>query len=773
MKHGYVLGATTLALLIPTAASAQVNDDATNIIVTGTRVAKRSAIDSAAPIDVLSQRDLGASPSVDLNDKIAQEIPSFTVQRLPGFDGASFVRPASLRNLSPDSTLVLVNGKRRHRSAFIDTSNQGAQPVDLSQIPEIAIGRVEVLRDGASAQYGSDAIAGVINLVLDDRPGTTLNALVSQYYAGDGFNSQLSGRSGLTLGNGGHLVVAGQYAHVERTDRTVNARHRVGQPKNETGNATFELAVPTGVGVEIYAFGTWGTGRSEIDFRNQPVGNAIYRRSFFQSGPGAIFPEFRVADLYPDGVRARLASYTRDAEVAGGIRSELSDTFSWDLSARYGRNRIRYEVLDTLNPSLGPDTPRNVDAGRLITTELGLNADAVWRLDAGLAEPVNVAFGAAYRDEGYRTVAGQLESWVVGPLRDLTSGSYTFPGLSPASVIDVSRKSGAAYLDVELPLTSRLTLGGAGRYEHYDDFGSNWSYRASALYRLSEAVRLRAAASTGFHAPTPGQQDFTKVTQSADTTAPAPYPIITTGLIASTDPTAVAFGGKPLQAERARNLSAGIVLQPAQGLTITADVYRIIVRDRLAITPQITLPIGSAFNRIQFFANAFDTRTRGIDVVGTYVRPAGAGHLSLSAAYSYNDTDIRPGGDPRIVTPVLRDVIERQRPRHRFVGSAAYAIDRLTLFSRLRVYGAYVDALPYAQAAPYGNQRVSPESFVDISASYRLGTGTDVTIGVENLLGSYPDRATSIISVFGEKYPKTRPYDEDGGRYYLRVNHRF
>ena len=462
---------------------------------------------------------------------------------------------------------------------------------------------------------------------------------------------------------------------------------------------------------------------------------------------------------------------THDGEITGGVRSDASADFFWDVGARYGRNSIHYRELDTLNPSLGPSTPTDFAAGALISSEGAATAAAVWRLAAGLIQPVNIAFGGQVREERYRTEAGQPESYFVGPLSDLTGGSYTFPGLSPASVIDRSTRSEAGYVDVEVPFSSRLTLGGAMRFEHYQRYGGNWSWKGSALYRISDSVRLRGTASTGFHAPTPGQQFFTKVNQSADTTAPVPYPIITTGLIASTDPTAVARGGQPLKAERARNLSAGIVLQPAHGLTLTADVYHILVRDRLAITPQISLPVGAAFNRIQFFANAFDTRTVGLDLVGTYTHAVGPGSLSLSAAYSYNDTTIR-NGDPRIVTPVLRPVIEQQRPQHRFVGNAGYVLGRATLSGRLRVYGAYTDALPYAQPAPYGNQRVSPESFVDLSASYRVGRATDLAVGIENLLNAYPDRATSIISVFGEKYPKTRPYDEDGGRYYLRISHR-
>ncbi|HEY0598023.1 TonB-dependent receptor plug domain-containing protein, partial [Sphingopyxis sp.] len=350
------------------ASAAADSAEGATIIVTGTRDARRTQFDTLAPIDVLSARAIDSSVSNDLSDTLAQLLPSFNVQRLPAADGQAFVRPATLRGLSPDQTLVLVNGKRYHRSALLGT--RGAQAADLASIPNLAIKRIEVLRDGASAQYGSDAIAGVINIILDDQPGMTAFGQYSSYYEGDGQSYQTGGQGGVALGGRGTLVFTGEFTKSDATSRTrqrpdaeafqaanpnlavPNPVQRWGQPdlRSVRGavNADYEIVD----GATIYAFGTIGSGEGVTDFNwRNPAGTAnVYN-------PSTAFPGFSFNSLYPAGFTPRFGTKYDDFQAAGGLRGEAGDAFTYDLSASLGRNRINYNMSESLNASLGPDSP--------------------------------------------------------------------------------------------------------------------------------------------------------------------------------------------------------------------------------------------------------------------------------------------------------------------------------------------------------------------------------------------------------------------------------
>tara|TARA_R110000782_G_scaffold268047_1_gene364005 strand:+ start:11659 stop:14040 length:2382 start_codon:yes stop_codon:yes gene_type:complete len=745
----------------------------TEIIVTGTRRGERTASQSLSPIDVLDARSLDASPSADLNDKLMASIPSFNVQRLPGVDGLIFSRPAALRNLGSDQTLVLVNGHRRHRSAFIDAIYTGSAAVDLAQIPSAAIGRVEVLRDGASAQYGSDAIAGVINIILDDKPGTTLTAQTGQYYAGDGFGLQLAGRSGLSLPGGGSLSITGDYSNSNATDRSVGIRNKIGQPDMEAYHATFDLKLPLGDQLELYSYGTWGhtIGWSEFRFRSAQARDAVFARSFYQDGPNAIYPTWALTSLYPEGFASQFGSVIRDGAIRAGVSADVTDNFTVDVSGGYGRNSIAYKVRGSINASLGPLSPTSFDSGQIVASETNVDIDAAYLLDVGLVAPVSIAFGGAFTRDRFQIIAGEVASYQTGPLSDLPSGAYGFPGMSPSTAGAFSRDSGAGYVDVEADLTSRLTVGAAGRYEHFSDFGSNFSYKFAARYQPAQWVAFRGTYNTGFHAPSPGQQNFTKLQTAADSTKPPPYPLITIGLVSPSDPLAAPFGGEALKPEKSKNVSAGIVLTPAAGLTITADYYHIDIKDRIGISPQQTLAPGQLYDRIQFLINGYDTRSDGIDIVGAWTGELGAGKATLTAAYNYNSTKIRNVA-ATLPFKVLKPIVEDARPHHTMVVTGNYDVGRLHLTSRVRYYGSFVDALIFDQS-PFKNQKVSPIAFVDLSLSYDVGVATQVMLGAENILNSYPDEVTSILSRLGYKYPLIRPYDEDGGRWYVRVTHKF
>ena len=757
-------------------------DAADTIIVTGTRRTDRTVAQSSVPIDVVNATELSSVTSSDLNDKLAALVPSFNVQRLAGFDGANFVRPATLRGLSPDQTLVLVNGKRRHRSAYIQIQQFGAQAVDLAEIPQIAIRQVEVLRDGASAQYGSDAIAGVINILLNDKPGISLNGQIGQYYEGDGESVQISGRVGTTIGSAGRMSLAVEHVDANATDRNPDPLNRSGQPDRRSTRAFATLNYDLG-GAELYAFGNYGHQRGTFINGTRTTSGSTYNRSYYQDNPPFLYPTYSLTQIYPNGFAPHFISTTNDASLVGGLRGQAGD-LSWDVSGRYGHDKIDYHVTNTINASLGPQSPTSFYSGSWIQEEEGVNGDFVYQLDAGLAKPVNVSFGAEWRREKFELRAGEYASYVVGPLSDLPPGANSYPGPSPEQAGSWARDSVAGYLDVDADITDRLNLTAAVRYEHFSDFGSTWNYKFSGRYELTDWLSLRGAVSSGFHAPSPGQQHLTNTTQGPDPLIqpPAPQVIINNGLIPPTNPVALAFGGQPLNPEKSTNYSLGMVARPASNLSISVDFYRIKVRDRLGLTPFIRLtPADKAqlvaagiqeaatLDTFQYFINGYNTRTTGIDVVASWRHSLGSGQLGLLGVYNHNVSKLT-GGDPRVVNDALRAEVEDRRPHDTAILTATYDIGRLGFMARGRYYGPWTDALQFLPPAYY--QRVGAEAFLDVSASYRIKPGITVTVGAENLLDNYPDTG-GPVSAFVGPYPLLRPYDADGGSYYLRLSASF
>ena len=763
-------------------AIADTNND---IIVTGTRRAERTLADSAVPVDVVGEDALQSVPSSDLSDKLTQLVPSFNVERLPGFDGASFVRPATLRGLSPDETLVLINGKRLHRSAYISLTQHGEQAPDLAQIPEIALSRVEVLRDGASAQYGSDAIAGVINLLLNERPGISADLLAGRYYKGDGGSYQAAVRWGANLSDRGTISLSGEFSSQGATNDAA-AVNKVGQPDIRAlklfGNARYKLTD----GIELYGFGNANATRSSSEFSYRPPTSSVFARSYYQDNPPFLYPTYRLSNVYPNGFVPIFGSRSIDASLVAGLRGEIADSLHWDLSGGWGRNRIRYTLRNTINASLGPQSPTSFDSGSNVQAEYSANADFTYLLDTGLYRPINVAFGAEWRRERYDIRVGDQAAYIVGPLSDLPSGANGFPSPTPDQANSFARNSRAGYLDLDIDATKSLNFDVAGRLEDIDTFGSTFTYKAASRFKATPWLSLRAAYSTGFHAPSVGQQNLTSTGQGADpnTPPPAPQRIITSGLIPSTNPIALTAGGRALVPERSRNISAGLVLTPAPALTISVDYYRIGIRKRLGLTSDLSLDAATRnalvaqgvsqagqLTTFRFFINGFDTRTEGVDVVGSYHKTVGSGRLSLTAAYNFNHTRLL-NGDPKIVTGSLVQDIEQRLPHHTANASADYQIGRVGLTARVRYYGAFTDALPFLP--PSLNQRISPESFFDVSASYQLSQGIKATLGAENIFNNYPDRLTGpLTQIFGWRYPAYRPYEADGGRYYIRLSTSF
>lgn len=762
------------------------------LVVTGTRDATRTQFTTLAPVDVLSEHALKSSITSQLGETLAQLIPSFNVQKLPTSDGLQFVRPATLRNLSPDETLVLVNGKRFHRSAVL--LNRGAQAPDLGQIPSFAVQHVEVLRDGASAQYGSDAIAGVINIILNDKPGYAAYAQGSRFYEGDGTTYQLGARAGLALGDGGHVTGTVEWTRADATSRSRqrpdaisfqaanpsikldNPVQRWGNPDLETYRFGLDASLPLGAFAEAYGFATAGTtdGVNDINWRNPSTNASIYKTT-------SVFPGFDLNKIYPAGFTPHEGIKAKDVQVVAGLRQRTGERFTWDLSASYGRNQSSFFLNNSINASLGPASPTAFDLGRLVQTEFNLNADAVYRLPiGGLAEPVNVAFGAERRVETYEIRPGDPASYAVGPgaAAGLAPNSNGFPGFNLQQAGTWDQTSYATYLDIESQLTNRWSVGVAGRYEDFSAFGNTFNGKLATRFAFTPDFALRGSYSTGFRAPTPAQLNSTSTSQGLDTVT---LQLFTAGRLSPTSPVAAFLGAKPLQPEESETLTGGLVWRNDAGFSGSVDIYQIDVSKRFSTSAPITVtPViraqlvalgvsgASAFTSVSFFTNDFDTRTKGVDLVGSYTRQVGAGRLELTAAYNYNQTTVTQGSLSASATQ--KRLFEEARPKQNLTGTATYAIGRFELLGRVRYYGAWTDSSGNATGDIF--QQFGALTLADVAVTYRATDQTSIRVGAENVFNAYPDEAVFQASR-GLVYSRNAPYDTNGGQYYVRLDAKF
>lgn len=754
------------------------------MLVTGTRASNRTQFDTLAPVDVFSKEEIRAVESSDLKDVLAQLVPSFVVQRLPMADGQVFVRPATLRGLSPDQTLVLVNGRRFHRSALL--GSRGAQAADLAQIPASAVQRIEVLRDGASAQYGSDAIAGVINIILEDEAGSEISAGYSRYTQGDGGSRELSARSGLSLGDYGSLVLFAELADSDATSRTrqrpdaiafqaahpeldvPNPVQRWGQPDLEGKRVGFNLKAFASETTELYAFGLHGRseGVSDFNWRNPDTTTGAYRLT-------TIFPGWDLRSLYPVGFSPKYANEQRDLQLVGGVRGEFNPDFRWDFSASYGRNEIDYRLGNSINASLGPDSPTSFYLGRLSQAEKNANADFNYSWEAGLARPVNLAFGVEFRQETYAVKAGDPASYAVGPgaAAGLEANSNGAPGFSANQAGSWSQQNQAAYLDVEVPVGERFSIGAAGRYEHFSSFGRTVDGKLSARFEITPDLALRGTVSTGFRAPTPGQLNTTSTVQGLDTVT---LQIFTGGRLSPSDPLARLLGAKDLTPEQSRTASLGMTWRSDLGFSGSVDVYDIKLTDRFSQSANFAVPAGipnpMGYTSVYYYTNDFDTSTTGVDVVGNYARDAGPGRLGMTVAYNYNRTRV-DGGSTSVATNTTQRVLFEQRlPEHKGSFTATYDVAGWSLMGRMRYYGAWTDSSGNATGDIF--QRFGSMAFLDLSVSYAFNERHSVRVGADNVLDKYPDEATYQASR-GLIYSRNAPYDTDGANLHAEYRLRF
>ncbi|THD37689.1 MAG: TonB-dependent receptor [Sphingomonas sp.] len=686
-------------------ADAQAADDASgkDIVITGSRIPGRTVADSPVPIDVIAGDTLSNSGQTETNKLLNQLVPSFNFPQPSLTDGTDSLRPATLRGLQPDQALVLINGKRRHQAALINLNGsvgRGATQVDLNEIPPIAIDRIEVLRDGASSQYGSDAIAGVINIQLSKKVGVSGSVTFGKYdttmdgvndvigvattggvptvmtpganaqadvlalnYGNerkrhDGDTLTLAARVGLPVGDGGYLTLSAQFRDRDPTNRSGADPRRqyfnVGDPRELTfdrfshgygdGKAVdYNLFLNAGIDIgpnfQLYTFGSYGI--------RDGIGAGFYRRSNDARNRDFAASTVNFVPYYPDGFLPKIYSQIEDVSAAVGIKGDVAG-FDADLSVVYGSNQLDYQTIDSFNVSLGGAvSPRRFDAGGLAFGQTTANLDLSKKFDVGGFSSFGIAFGAEYRDENFKIRAGNVASYVGGPYiaNGAAPGAQVFPGFKPANAIDISRNSVAGYAEVDADISKQFTLQAAGRYEHFSDFGDTVNGKLAARFEPIKGIAVRGSISTGFRAPSLAQQYFS--TTSTNNVGGVLIDIVT---VPATSPIGTALGGKPLKAEKALNLAGGIALNPISGLSITADYYNIRIKDRVTLTDNLTgtavvnLLTGAGIGGVssaRFFVNGVDTRTQGLDVVASYRVPDfGAGKFVLTAGYNYNETKI-------------------------------------------------------------------------------------------------------------------------------------
>ena len=778
-------------------------EDYEQIAVVGSRAAPRSIGDSAVPIDIISSEDFKQQGATDMVSMMQTVVPSFNVNDQPINDASTLVRPANLRGMAADHTLVLVNGKRRHRSAVITFLggglSDGAQGPDISVIPASALKQVEVLRDGAAAQYGSDAIAGVINFVLNDASeGGTFEARYGSFYEGDGDMIQLSGNIGLPLSDAGFINLSAEYRTADDTSRSVQRDDAaalvaagntfVADPAQIWGSPEIkhDIKLFANAGLELsdsseaYMFGNYAVREVEGGFyyRNPHTRGGVFANDGSllvgdltgdMSGncptdiaPGANVltndryinevannPDcFAFNEILPGGFTPRFGGEVTDMSLVFGTKGELDNDVTYDVSVNLGQNEVDFKISNTINPSLGPDTPFEFSPGRYTQSEQTLDIDFTKPFDVGLYEPLFVATGFQYRHESYESFAGDTASYEIGPLasQGFGIGSNGFPGLAANSQGLVSRHNVAFYIDAEAYITENFMLAGALRYEDFSDFGDTTKGKIAFRWQALENIAFRGAYSTGFKAPTLGQSNVRNVTTAFGTGGE----LIDRATLPPTDPVSQLKGGEQLTPEESESITFGIVAQFDSGLFITADYYNIELTDRLSTASGIALTDediatlisqgindASSFSEISFFTNDFDTTTEGVDVVANYSMEMLGGDTKFSLAYNWTSTVVDRASDN--ISDFRIRMLEDNLPAVRYSATANHTNGDWRFLTRLNYFGSiFEDHLD--SALPIN--KVGSEFTVDLEVAYSFTEDFTLTVGAKNALDEYPDENT-------------------------------
>jgi len=800
-----VLALSCASLALSAANAHAADQDGGSIIVTGTRQTARTVTQSLAPIDVLSAKDLQASGKQSVRDLLGTLVPSINVSNSGA--GASFaVKTMSLRGLAGDHVLVLVNGKRRHNTAtmFINgTTQNGQSPADLDLIPSNSIARVEVLRDGASAQYGSDAIAGVVNIILKSDVSGSASLLGGGNWDGGGQTGRATFDKGFALGEATIHVAAEGWVQARTVRSAVNPGtfyaspgklygaagtpdpreatvdknvNKSGQPASEGFNLSYDATAPVG-GIEAYSFGTFSHRHNDayLTYRFPDAANNI--------------PE-----LFPNGYSPHLHISDHDFQIAGGIKSAVGAPIRFDLSTTYGENQSSYVESTVLNVSLGTASPTTLYIGKVKSTEWTTNLDLQKDFELGLEKPLSLAVGAEYRQSSYGISAGQPESYIDGGYKTTTgaeagvlrtSGSQGVTGFMPSSAGLWKRHAWSVYANAEQKIVQGVEVALAARHEDYSDFGKTDTGKASLRIEPVRGIALRGTASTGFRAPTLQQEHY-----SSASTINVSGVLLPVSALPVDSAAGIALGAKPLKPERSTNISAGIVFTAIPRFNLTVDAYQIKLKDRIllsstlqgALVRSVLASSGITSSAGGFyFSNSTDTRTRGIDIVGTYraaLGDFGSANLSLSA--NFNETVFtRIDSVPSVLAGAGLVLIGRDRigdftrgtPRNKVIANVAWEKGPATLNLRATRYGSVTQTNASATGL---DATIDPKVILDLDVSYKLNNGIKIALGANNLLNTYPNTLPTSLQGNGfNLYNAYSPYGTSGGFYYARLSFGF
>jgi iron complex outermembrane receptor protein len=858
---------------------AAAGNEVQEVIITGTRRQDRTVAESTAPIDVLPGNELAKEPSGNMLDTLSSLVPSFLVGQNSISDASSFVRSPSLRGLPADEMLVMLDGKRYNRSALVQVFYGGetalafgSQGPDVGAIPSIAVKNLEILRDGASAQYGSDAIAGVLNYQLrDNNSGFELISHVGEYFPGrgysrDGTDRQVAGNLGLPLSDQGFVNISVEWSKYDQTVRNATRPSAVsfaaefpdlaaglphypgpvqqwGTPPQDGVKAIVNSGIKLDNGDEFYAFANYANIQTNESFNYRlpvPVPfppqdgpgtwspNAVFNNIYLDPCTSAytgcpaggwikdsnVFnfgvknPNFPDAPYYPSGFTPRFYGTTQEFFGTVGYKGVTSFGLHYDVSGSSAQNSLAESLKSTINASLGPLSPNNFYVGKFVQRESNLNIDLSYPWQLGfLASPLSVAGGLEYRDENYQQLLGDAPSYTAGPYgapqplysctgtvcapaldakgNQLTGGAVPTGSNGYAGIgtgIDASQISYAGYLDLETDVLRWLTVGIAGRYEDYSSFGSTTLGKIQARVKATDWLAFRATASTGFHAPTPGQSNVETV---STTFLPGSTSNVQIGTYPVTSSIAKYYGATPLRPEESTNLAAGMVFTFPDQTLLTVDGYDIAVRHRISISQQFTvtpadiaklpdLSYVGAGGTVQYFTNAFDTRTKGLDVVGSRLFLLGSlGQLNTTLAWNYNTTSV-PTYDPKIIDQARIVNVKHYAPNTRVNLNLDYRLGPFEAIVHENYYGTFRDEYDYP------GQLFGAKFTTDLDLAYELLKNVTVALGGRNIFNVYPDKIANSakIPVYpstggtsdGEVYPRTGgPFGYNGAFWYARL----
>jgi len=801
-RNALFAAVSAVSLLAGAVQAAEPAGEVEELVVTGTRTEGRTRLETLAPVDVISTEALTRQGNTEMATALAAVAPSMTFPRPAITDGTDSVRPATLRGLAPDQTLVLVNSIRRHSSALVNVNGsigRGSAAVDLNTIPTVAVDRIEVLRDGASAQYGSDAIAGVVNMRLREADEGGAASMTYGVYdtrvrtardlkgrnKNDGPTFTLTGWQGFKLGSDGFLTVSGEYLFRNPTSRgdldpritPSKVTSRFGDPQVDQITVYANAGKPLNEEWDLYGFGGYQKRKTDSAANPRLANNAN-----------------NVPAIWPNGFLPLITTDITDYSAAGGVRGTLGG-FEIDAGLVYGYNQVHYGVRDSVNASMGIGSPTDFDAGKMQYDQLVAQVGGTRPLDLGLAKPANLALGVEYRREHYQIEQGDRASWVFGGVAGKAAGAQGFPGFQPGNEVDKDRNSQSVYADLDLPVTDAFGVDVAVRYENYSDFGSKTTGKISGRYDFNEMLAVRGTVATGFRAPALQQQYFTATSTNFLSVNGVSTPV-EVGTFPATSAVAKSLGGKALQPEESVNYSLGLVFRTG-AFEATIDAYRIEIDNRIVLSENIQCnPTGTAtaqaicglinppgtsaqLGAARFFINGVDTETNGIDIVARYRWDLGDfGDLDVTGAANYNNTEVTAVPKTSVldalpVPPPLFDranrlTFEEGTPASKYVLNADWSRGDFGVSGKLTRYG---DVLSPSNN-PALDYKVGEHVLLDVEGRWNSASGLGVALGVSNALDEYPNRTPTIVNTNGPiGFPNFSPFGFNGRYVYARLSY--